>query len=107
MERVTGVASLSLAVEDFRVPLDLPREGVCRLPWAPLSINDHTVGDQRNLLQVLTWCRTVVDHARPPVPLLVDENIDYRVRKMCYSATWLHWDMRAYIRDLPPPLCGI
>ena len=48
----------------------------------------------------------MVDHERPPVPLLVDKNIDYRVRKMCYSATWLRWDMRAYLQALPP-LYGI
>ena len=45
MEGVTGVASTGLAVGDFRVTLDLPRQGVQRLPQAPLNINGHTVGD--------------------------------------------------------------
>ena len=102
LQRLQAVAALSLRPQDFRVPLDKPRRGVTSVPWRPFSLNDDVVQTQRELLKVLRFCHRIAStHVQPPMPLLVDENIAYRVHKLCYSTPLQAWGVRQYLRDLP------
>ena len=37
----------------------------------------------------------------PPLPLLVDENIAYRIQKLCYAEPMQRWDVRGALQQLP------
>ena len=100
--RVEAVAALAWQSHQFRVPLDMPRHAVSSVPWRPFSLNDDVVQTQRQLLKILVFChRIVTTHVQPPMPLLVDENIAYRVQKLCYAEPLQSWAVREKLRDLP------
>ena len=102
LQRVLAVAGTCLTARQFRVPLDAPRRAVTSLPWRPFSLNDDVVQTQEQLLKVLAFCHRIVStHVQPPMPLLVDENIAYRVQKLCYAQPLQTWAVREYLRDLP------
>lgn len=103
---VTAVANLRrlpLTRKDFRVPLDINREHVRSLQWRPLSMNDDCVGTQAELCASLRSARYVLENAGllRPMPVLLDENICYRLWKMAYSRLTQEWDVAAYLRDMP------
>ena len=102
LQRTETVADTNLTSRHFRVPLDAPRRAVTSLPWRPFSLNDDVVQTQQQLLKILAFCHRIVStHVRPPMPLLVDENIAYRVQKMCYAQPTQSWAVRGFLRDLP------
>ena len=101
-QRIQAVSQLSLAPADFRIPLDVPRRGVTSLPWRPFNLNDDVVQTQEHLLKILVFCHGLVSHhVCSPMPLLVDENIAYRIQKLCYAEPLQSWAVRDHLRDLP------
>jgi hypothetical protein len=83
-----------------RVPLDVPRGRVKGQQWRPLSLEPVTVWGDAGLLHIITLLRGVSEHCGGTTPVLVDENIHYRIMKWMYSATF----RQVAIREHMPPL---
>ena len=98
---LSRVSGLDMLPHQFRVPLDVPRRAVRALPWRPLSLNDDIVQTQELLLKTLQFCQRLSRHVTPPLPLLVDENIAYRIQKLCYAEPMQRWDVRGSLRTTP------
>ena len=59
------------------------------------------------LLDMLAWTREVTTHCRPPTPLLVDENIHYRILKLVYGTCTCSSNFHSYVHLNPPIMeCG-
>ena len=90
-------------VTDIRVPLDRRREAVESLQWTPLSVNEHLVQAGPTLVEGLAFVRYLGQlSGQPPTPLLVDVDVWYRIMIMVYGVRHQHWDVRTWLRDVPP-----
>ena len=101
---LTAVAGINRADIDaswIRVPLDLQRENMRSLQWRPLTLAEQNVSATVDLLDLLHSAREVQRHSGRHMPLLVDENIHYRVLRMLYSAPFAPFDMHRYLEDVP------
>ena len=100
---VERIRSVPLNAMAFRIPLDVVRRHVRSLQWRPLSLNDDQVGSQAQLCRTLRTCRWTMEQTgvRRPMPLLCDENICYRVWKICYSELTQLYDVPRFLRDMP------
>jgi hypothetical protein len=87
---------------DVRVPLDVRRQWVRSLQWRPLSVNEHRVQNNADLVDLMGFVRYVGRHTARPAPLLLDINIYYRMMKMCYGEKMLRWDVPYALRHHPP-----
>ena len=104
-EQIARICARAVGPEDFRVPLDVPRQEARALPWRPYSLADHVVSGQVGLLEVLTDLRgAVLPHvAEPgPLPLLLDVNLWYRVLKLVYGREAQAWDVGGALAQMPP-----
>ena len=72
----------------IRVPLDVTRGRCVGQKWRPLSLERAQVGNQKDLLRCLELVMDVRQHTQQVLPMLVDENIYYRVAKWMYSSTY-------------------
>lgn len=86
---------------DVRVPLDLVRHNMRSLQWRPFSLTEQTVSGTVDLLDLLRSARDIQVRTRRVLPLLVDENIHYRVLRMLYSPAFAEYDVHAYLKDVP------
>ena len=79
-----GLASTRLVVRNIRAPLDNIREVPARRPlWRPVCLSKENVSGNVSLLNLLQFIRDLAQHTRPAVPVRCDENIHYRIRKLC------------------------
>ena len=103
VDTVHTIQHLHLTRDRFRLPLDVVRYDVKSLQWTPFLVTDDQVGTQAQLCTTLRTCRDVLQtgNVRRPMPLLVDENIAYRVWKMAYCRLTTQWDVHAFTKDLP------
>jgi hypothetical protein len=98
---IHGINRADLQTSWIRVPLDLQREGMRSLQWRPLSLTEQNVSATEDLLELLDSAREVQQRTGRQMPLLVDENIHYRVLRMLYSAPFAAFDMHRYLADVP------
>ena len=99
--RVAAINQTNLGVTDVRVPLDVQRTGMRSLRWHPLSLTEQTVSANVDLLELLETARQVQRRTTRQLPLLVDENIHYRVLRLLYATPFQDYDVRRYLADLP------
>ena len=99
--RVDAINQLDPVASDIRVPLDVRRNAVRSLRWRPLSLTEQTVSANLDLLGILESVRDLQRRTTRQLPLLVDENIHYRVLRLMYSTTFAAYDMRRYLADVP------
>ena len=99
---VNTVRGEVLTTNNVRVPLDVMRGQASSLPWAPLMLTSCAVGTQRGLLKVLSTCKLVASHGPGAyTPVLVDENLHYRILRLAWSESCSPWDVLRYLRPLP------
>lgn len=92
---------------EIRVPLDVQRGAVTSLPWTPFRLSEVCVSSQAGLLRFLRFAGHVAQRTQCRVaPLLVDENIHYRVFKLAWSTPFQKWDVPRFLQTTPP-LYGI
>lgn len=83
-----------------RVPLDVKRGKVTGQRWRPLSLERTAVGSDVGLLHTIEELRMVARHTRCVTPVLVDENIHYRMMKWVYCATYNDVEVRRGLQPL-------
>ena len=81
-------------------PLDVRRDArTVQAPvWRPFALSKEKVTSGVGLLNWLHFAKDVAQQTNRVLPLLVDENIHYRILKLLYGTKNRRWNMRAYLR---------
>ena len=74
-----------------RVPLDVHRDSIRSLKWYPLTLADLVSSSNEDLLHIM-------EHV---MPLLMDENIFYRLAKFMYSRTYNPFKLSEHDATVP------
>ena len=75
-------------VRNIRAAVDIICEVPAKRPhWRPLCLSKKRVSSNVTLLNPLQFTRDLMQHTRPGVRALCDENIDYRICRMMYGET--------------------
>ena len=69
--------------------------------WRPFALSKEKVTGGIGLLNLLHFAKDAAHQTNRVLPLLVDENIHYRILKLLYGAKNQRWNMRAYLRYVP------
>ena len=88
---------------NVRAPLDVRRDATTvQAPvWRPFALSKEKVTGGVGLLNLLHFAKDVAQQTNRVLPLLVDENIHYKILKLLYGAKNQRWNMRAYLRYVP------
>ena len=88
---------------NVRAPLDVRRDArTVQAPvWRPFALSKETVTGGVGLLNLLHFAKDTAQQTNRVLPLLVEENIHYRILKLLYGAKNQRWNMRAYLRYVP------
>ena len=88
---------------NVRAPLDVRRDttAVQAPVWPPFALSKEKVTCGVGLLNLLQFAKDTAQQTNRVLPLLVDENIHYRILKLLYGAKNQRWNMRAYLRYVP------
>ena len=90
-------------LEEIRVPLDVERTHVRSPQWSPFQLTKENVSTSDEFVKVLHHLReNVLPHLRPPMPLLCDVNLYYRLMKLVYGRGYAQWDVAHGLRFTPP-----
>ena len=66
--------------------------------WRLFAQSKEKVTGGVGLLNLLTFVKDTAQKTNRVLPLLVDENIHYRILNFLYGAKNQRWNMRAYLR---------
>ena len=99
--RLTRVDQCPFQREDVRVPLDVKRPRIRSLQWQPWALSQLKVSSNLDMLKLMHEARAVQAHSGQPMPLLVDENVHYRLARLLYGSSYHPWDMAGYLRQVP------
>ena len=92
---------------EIRVPLDVQRPQVTSLPWTPFQVSECCVSSQAGLLRFMRFSARLAARTQCRVaPVLVDENIHYRLHKLAWSSAFSAWNIPRFLQVVPP-LFGI
>ena len=69
--------------------------------WRPFALSKEKVTCGVGLLNLLHFSKDTAQETSRILPLLVDENIHYRILKLLYGAKNQRWTMHAYLRYVP------
>ena len=69
--------------------------------WRPFALSKEKVTSGVGLVNLLHFAKDTAQQTNRVLPLLVDENIHYRILKLLYGAKNQRWNMRAYLRYVP------
>ena len=83
----------------IRVPLDVVRERLRGQKWRPYKLTDTVLGSLEGLLQMLHEVDAVKQVTGRTVPVLMDENVHYRIMRMMYSRTFSEYRIRETLCD--------
>jgi hypothetical protein len=96
-----AVAACNLSRKELRVPLDVQRGTRPRYRWLPYSLEEVQVGSNEDLITLLRDAVDLQGHSGCPLPLLVDENIHYRVARMLYGSPYKDWALSKELKNVP------
>ena len=69
--------------------------------WRSFPLSKEKVTGGVVLLNLLHFAKDTAQQTNRVLPLLVDENIHYRILKLLYGAKNQRWNMRVYLRYVP------
>ena len=98
---ITRMNAITIQRKHVRVPLDIQRPQRMRMIWRPWGLAQQQVGNTVDLLSLLLDVVDVQRHSQHVLPLLVDENIHYRILRLMHSASLSRWDVSHLLRDVP------
>lgn len=87
--------------EAVRVPLDVPRGRETGQKWYPWQLSDHLVGTNNGLLNLMQDVNRLQSHTARVLPVLVDENIHYRLMKWMYGRAYARLSVREQLVNKP------
>ena len=87
----------------MRAPLDVRRDitAVQAPVWCPFALSKEKVTCGVGLFNLLQFAKDIAQQTNRVLPLMVDENIHYRILKLLYGAKNQRWNMCAYLRYVP------
>ena len=80
---ITDLVCSPVQYGEIRSPLDITRSGVKSLKWLPLTLEDKALGGRGDLLKLLSQLDEFRQESTGQLPVLVDENIWWRIQKGC------------------------
>ena len=88
---------------NVRAPLDVRRDktAVQARVWRLFALSKEKVTCGVGLLNLFQFANDTSQQRNRVLPVLVDENIHYRIRKLLYGAKNQRWNMGAYLRYVP------
>ena len=95
------LTSFPVPLRSVRAPLDIKRQQVCSPQWEPFLLMDLKVGCTPDLVEILHEVQKVEARTSHHLPLLVDENIHYRILKLAYSSTYKEFNVPFYLNRTP------
>ena len=98
---VHNLTQLEMDGSEVRVPLDVSRPSRTALQWRPMSLAEHRVSSNVELLHFLDDIRALRSTVNGPMPLLVDEKIYYTVSRMLHSRVFVGYDVAGWLKDMP------
>ena len=66
--------------------------------WRPFALSKEKVTGRVGQLNLLQFAKDTAQQTNRVLPLLVDENIHYRILKLLYEAKNQGWNTQAYLR---------
>ena len=84
-----------------RVPLDVHRDNIRSLQWYLLTLADLVSSFNEDFRHIMEQCLAIQVHTRHVMPLLMDENIFYRLAKFIYSRTYNPFDLSEHYATHP------
>ena len=90
----------AIAAKDIRAPLDCRRTSVCSLQSKPFFLTDLTTGSQPDLAALVHLFVEVQQHNNKVSPILVDENIHYRLCQMMYKS-YAQYNIALFLNRCP------
>ena len=85
----------------------MQRESQVALRWQPFWLTETDVKSNRNLLKSWEIIMETVEKTKDKLlPVLVDENLHYRMAWFMYSANYAKWNGRLWL-DRVPLLFGV
>ena len=102
LDMVEAVRQMALGPNDVRVPLDVVRVSGRSPEWSPFAVSASCVTTQSGLLHALGWSVELANHSVCPMPICVDENIHYRLLKLCYGENTHRYNVRSQLNKCPP-----
>jgi len=101
MRSVDQTGSLNLGRAEVRVPLDVRRGPRPSLRWSPWDLNALQVGSTNDLVLLLLDAVDLQRVSGHPLPLLIDENIHYRVARLLYASPYRGWNLGKVLHNVP------
>ena len=88
---------------NVRAPLDVRRDSAAgQAPlWCPFALPKEKITCSVGVLTLLQFAEDTAQQTNSVLPLLVDENIHYRILKLFYWAENQRWNMPAYLQYVP------
>ena len=101
--RLDRMDQCGITRQQIRVPLDVQRPQVRSLQWQPWALSQLTVSSNLDLLKLMQEARFLQVTSTHTLPLLVDENVHYRLARFLYGSSYHPWDMAGYLSRIPVP----
>ena len=84
-----------------RDPLDVHRDNIRSLQRYPPTLADLVSSSNEDLLHIMEQCLATQVPTRHVLPVLMDENIFYRLAKFMYSRTYIPFKLAEHYATLP------
>ena len=101
IDGLQGLMDDPIRLQHVRCPLDIRRANVTSPAWTPFFLTDLTVSATPDLVSIIHGLQEVQQHTQHRLPLLVDENIHYRVLKLVYSISYARYNVPLFITRTP------
>ena len=101
IDGLQGLMDDPIRLQHVRCPLDIRRANVTSPAWTPFFLTDLTVSATTDLVSIIHGLQEVQQHTQHRLPLLVDENIHYRVLKLVYSISYARYNVPLFITRTP------
>ena len=96
-----------IEAKDIRAPLDCRRTSVRSLQWKLFFLVDLTTRSQPDLVALVHLLVEVQQQSNNVLPILVDENIHYRLCKMMYGKSYAQHNLAFFLKPMPGVVRGV
>jgi hypothetical protein len=101
MRHTEHIRASQLSLSWIRVPLDFRRSNMVSLQWRGYLLSELVVSANLDLLKLMDMLRRLQARSCQTMPLLVDENIHYRLLRMMHAEGTQDYDVRDWLSRIP------
>lgn len=99
--KVLNVLRCGLRHDVMRVPLDVQRQNMVSLQWRPYLLSGLVVSANLDLLKLMRIIEALQVRTTQTMPLLVDENIHYRLLRLLHGQDVMRFNVAGWMRHIP------